>query len=57
MKKSTDVKIFNGISYTLITVVALLCLIPFLLVVAGSFTDEKDNYCKWIFTFSKEFFP
>jgi putative aldouronate transport system permease protein len=42
MKKSSDVKIFNGISYTLITVIALLCLIPFLLVVMGSITDEKE---------------
>jgi putative aldouronate transport system permease protein len=42
MRKSSDVKLFNGISYTLITVIAVLCLIPFLLVVVGSFTDEQE---------------
>ena len=42
MKKSKDIKLFNLINYTIITIVALICLIPFLLVLAGSFTDEKE---------------
>ncbi|GKX65786.1 carbohydrate ABC transporter permease [Inconstantimicrobium mannanitabidum] len=42
MKKTSDQKIFNVISYALITIIALLCLIPFALVVVGSFTDEKE---------------
>ena len=42
MKKSKDIKLFNLISYTIITIVALICLIPFLLVLAGSFTEEKE---------------
>jgi len=41
MKKSRDVKILNVLSYTVIIVVALLCIIPFLIVIAGSFTEEK----------------
>lgn len=41
MKKSRDVKALNVLSYTVIIVVALLCIIPFLIVIAGSFTDEK----------------
>lgn len=42
MKKSTDIKIFNIISYTIILIIALLCLIPFLLVLMGSLTEEKE---------------
>lgn len=42
MKKTSDQKIFNVISYALIIIIALLCLIPFALVVVGSFTDEKE---------------
>lgn len=42
MKKSTDIKIFNIISYTIILIIALVCLIPFLLVLMGSLTEEKE---------------
>lgn len=42
MKKARDIKLFNIVSYTVITIVSLVCLIPFLLVVVGSFTDEKE---------------
>jgi len=42
MKKSKDIKIFNLISYSIVTFIALICLIPFLLVLVGSFTDEKE---------------
>ena len=42
MKKSKDIKLFNLISYTIITIVSLICLIPFLLVLAGSLTEEKE---------------
>ena len=42
MKKSTDIKIFNIISYTIILIIALMCLIPFLLVLMGSLTEEKE---------------
>lgn len=42
MKKSKDIKLFNVISYTIITIIALICLIPFLLVLAGSLTEEKE---------------
>lgn len=55
MKKSSDVKIFNGISYTLITVIALLCLIPFLLVVMGSITDEKEIIANGFSLFPRSF--
>lgn len=42
MKKSRDVRTFNVISYSVVALVALICLIPFLLVVVGSLTDEKE---------------
>ena len=42
MKKSKDIKLFNLISYTIITIVSLICLIPFLLVLAGFLTEEKE---------------
>ena len=42
MKKSKDIKVFNILSYTLIALVAIICLIPFLIVVMGSITDEKE---------------
>ncbi len=46
MKKSSDVKLFDVISHTIIIIIAILCLIPFLLVVVGSFTDEKEIVAK-----------
>ena len=44
MKKSKDIKAFNILSYTLIGLVALICLIPFLMVIIGSFTEEKEYF-------------
>lgn len=40
MEKSTIV--FNTIGYVLISILALLCLLPFLLIVSGSFTPEME---------------
>ncbi len=42
MKKSKDVKAFNILSYTIVALIALFCFIPFLIVVMGSITDEKE---------------
>ncbi|REE69644.1 putative aldouronate transport system permease protein [Paenibacillus taihuensis] len=33
--------LFNVISYTVVTVAAILCLLPFEILISGSFTDEK----------------
>lgn len=55
MKKSADVKLFNGISYGLITIIALLCLIPFALVVMGSITDEKEIIANGFSLFPQSF--
>ncbi|MEN8075958.1 carbohydrate ABC transporter permease [Clostridioides difficile] len=55
MKKSKDIKAFNIISYTAITIVALLCLIPFLMVLIGSFTSEKEIIANGFSFFPKEF--
>lgn len=41
-KIQTDRWVLNVISYTLVSIVAVLCLIPFLLVLSGSFTDEHE---------------
>lgn len=54
MKKSSDVKAFNIISYTVITIVALVCLIPFLMVLMGSFTAEKEIVANGFSFFPKE---
>ncbi len=45
IKSSRDTKIFNIAAYSLVTLFALACVIPFYLVLTGSFTDEK-----WILT-------
>lgn len=55
MKKSSDVKAFNMISHTIITAISLLCLIPFLLVVVGSFTDENEIIQKGFSLFPSKF--
>ena len=54
MKKSKDIKAFNILSYTLIGLVALICLIPFLMVIIGSFTEEKEIIANGFSFFPKE---
>ena len=54
MKKSKDIKAFNILSYTLIALVALICLIPFLMVIIGSFTEEKEIIANGFSFFPKE---
>ena len=65
MKKSTrniiitrDRKAFNIIAYTVVILITVLCLLPFWLVVIGSFTDESEifsrGYSFWPNTFSIE---
>lgn len=41
IKKGKDKSIFNILAYTLVTLFALLCVIPFYLIVIGSFTKES----------------
>lgn len=40
-KSSVDVKIFNIISYVVVAFFAIACLLPFVLVISGSFTSEQ----------------
>jgi putative aldouronate transport system permease protein len=40
-KSSVDVKVFNTISYIVLSLVSICCLIPFLIVISGSFTSEQ----------------
>lgn len=54
MKKSKDIKAFNIISYTVISIVALVCLIPFLMVIIGSFTAESEIVANVFSFFPKE---
>lgn len=54
MKKSKDIKVFNILSYTLIALVAIICLIPFLMVVVGSFIAEKEIIANGFSFFPKE---
>lgn len=41
MKKSIDAVLFSVIGYGMISIMALICAIPFLMVLAGSFTEES----------------
>ena len=41
VKKGKDERIFLGIAYVLVAVFAVVCLLPFYLVLAGSFTKES----------------
>lgn len=42
MIKSKDYYILQAVGYFVVTVVALLCIIPFLLIISGSFSTELD---------------
>jgi putative aldouronate transport system permease protein len=41
IKLSTSSKTFYVICYVVVAVVAIICLIPFLLLISGSFTSEQ----------------
>lgn len=41
MKGKSDLVIFNVIGYFLVTVIMILCLVPFLLIISGSFTTDE----------------
>ncbi|GHV71522.1 ABC transporter permease [Spirochaetia bacterium] len=41
VRNSASTKVFNLISYTSVSVIAAICLLPFLLLVSGSFTSEQ----------------
>lgn len=46
IKTSLDMKIFNLVGYTLVAFFAIICVIPFYLVLVGSFTSEKQILTK-----------
>ncbi len=46
VKRGTDVVILNIIAYSFISLVALLCLIPFLMILAASFSSEAEIAAK-----------
>lgn len=56
IKQSTGDKILNGFFYVFIAIFSILCLIPFILVISASFTDEtslnKVGYTLWPSQFS-----
>ncbi|MGE5549724.1 MAG: carbohydrate ABC transporter permease [Bacteroidota bacterium] len=41
MRKSMDVILFNIIAYSLLGILALLCVLPFIMLVSGSFSEES----------------
>ena len=51
IKLSTSSKVFYGISYAVVLLMAIICLIPFLLLISGSVTSLTD------FPFFPENFP
>lgn len=42
IKKGSDVIALNVIAYTFCAIIALICLIPFLMIIAGSFSSESE---------------
>lgn len=42
MKTERSTAVFNATGYTFLTIVSLLCLLPFLLILSGSFTSEVE---------------
>lgn len=56
IKQSTGDKVLNGFFYLFIAIFSILCLIPFILVISASFTDEtilnKVGYALWPRQFS-----
>lgn len=42
IKMETSTLVFNGIGYVLLTIVSMLCLIPFWLIISGSLSEELD---------------
>ena len=40
IKKSAGTRVFNGISYVLLAFGAIVCVLPFIIIVSGSFTDN-----------------
>lgn len=57
IKTSYDMKIFNLLGYTITALFALVCVIPFYLVLVGSFTNEKQILTKgFSFFLSRESF-
>lgn len=42
LRESTDRRTFNTIGYVLITLLSLFCLLPFILIISGSFTSQAS---------------
>lgn len=58
IKPSTSNIVFNILAYSLVAIVSIVCVLPFLLVVSGSFTDNgvivREGYSLWPKVFSLE---
>jgi putative aldouronate transport system permease protein len=58
MKKSADSVVFNTLGYIILIFLALLCVLPFLLIISGSFTDNYTaahfGFAFWPSKFSLE---
>ena len=55
IRNSASRKVFNGLSYVIITLLSLLCLIPFVTLISGSFTSEQVIRFEGYSLFPKEF--
>ena len=42
LRESADRRTFNSIGYVLITLLSLFCLLPFILIISGSFTSQAS---------------
>lgn len=55
IKKSTSTRLFYVICYTVITLITLVCLLPFVMVVSGSFSSEQAIRFQGYGIFPKKF--
>ena len=55
MKKTTDERVFVAISYFFTFIFAMICFLPFWLIVIGSFTSEKEIILSGYSIFPREF--
>jgi putative aldouronate transport system permease protein len=46
IKKSTGTKVFEAIAYTLLVLGSIICVLPFIIIVSGSFTDNTTILVK-----------
>ncbi|MBQ7839214.1 MAG: carbohydrate ABC transporter permease, partial [Lachnospiraceae bacterium] len=55
IKQSKYTRIFNILSYTIITITAIICVLPFLIIISGSLSDNGIVVQEGYSLFPKQF--